>query len=61
MCLGYSKMTYLRCQSDPDDDRRRGLVLIRLTLPLGCEGSLAVTRDTGHPKGPSTFILVTER
>ena len=31
MSLGHSKMTYLRCPSDPDDDRR-GLVLIRLEL-----------------------------
>ena len=31
MCLGHLKMTYLRCLSDPDDDMRTGLVLIRLT------------------------------
>ena len=24
MYLGHSKMNYLRCPSDPDDDRRRG-------------------------------------
>ena len=29
---GHSKMTSLRCPSDPDDDRRRGLVSIRLQL-----------------------------
>ena len=28
MCLGHLKMTYLRCPSDPDDDRR--LILMKL-------------------------------
>ena len=30
MCFGHSKMTYLLCPSDPNDDMKMGLVFIRL-------------------------------
>ena len=61
MCLGHSKMTYLLCPSDPDDDRRRGADFnqtVAYFKSVGPSPAFAHKSNFGGLRGPNLIVPV---